>query len=91
MPRKNERLFRTFEEKPLNIGIRGVVAYCDNRNKRYCKKCMLHGFHELTYINLICRPIDDYPKEYKNIEQKVLDIKEVDDNGNKKYKLGADV
>lgn len=74
MPKKNkDRLFHIAERKPLNIGMRGVVAYCDNGDKRLCKKCMLHGFYDLTSVNLICRPIEDYPEEYKQLELKAIE------------------
>lgn len=79
MPKKNERIARIHDEKPLSLGMRGIVAYCDNRDKRFCKKCIIHGFHELTYINLICRPVDDYPEEYKNIEIRAKELYKQED------------
>ena len=57
----------------LKVGYRGMVMYCDNAgencNHDICDKCIPHAHHTLCGYTLVCRKIEDWPEEYKEIEE----------------------
>ena len=63
------KLFMPSDEQP-QIGIYGQVVYCNNATKsmnhKVCEKCLLHGFHVLTGITLICKSKEDWEDEWKD-------------------------